>query len=264
MQVVRTTKRERLWKRVAIVFMAFTLILSVNSISLVRGAFGGSDPLQTYHKVEYQVHNYRDGETYTLSYSVRSDVYERHRNDVLPKMQIAAGNDQAYARLVQPDHPLIQKMARDLQEVCGADEELYVNCALQVAHQMYYSLTPQAKTAVETLVEGSGDCDPQAVVVASLTEAVGIDTVLFLYWPHTGSDNAEVQWGHMQVGVEIDGKLHDARARHMDRPSAYEYEGTTYHVGEPTYERGFNPNWRDGWRLGENWYPREPDVVIEI
>lgn len=265
--------RERKWKRVAIVFMALTIVLTLNSLAVVQGALGlaGASALPNYYQVDYDVYDYESGKTYTLQYSVRSDVYEGHRTNVLPKLQIAAGNDQAYAKLVTPDEPVIRAMARDLHDLSGGDEETFTNLALQVAHQQYYSLTPQAKTAVESLVEASGDCDPQAVLVASLIEAADrefddfdADVVLFLYWPYKASDNEEVQWGHMQVGVAIEGSLDDARRGKMKETSAYDYKGRTYHVAEPTFERGFNPNWRDGWRLGENWYPRMPDVVVEI
>lgn len=262
---------ERRWKRMAMFFLGLTLILSVNSLGMVRGALGAADPLQTFHQVRYEVHDYDRDRTYQLMYSVPSKTYERHRGDVLPKLQIAAGNDQAYAQLVTPDEPVVREMARQIWEVAGGDDEKFVNMVLQVAHQTYYSLTPQAKSAVETLVEASGDCDPQAVLVASLLMAADdqfaafdADVVLFLYWPYKGSDNAEVQWGHMQVGVHLDQPLRDARRQAMEEPSAYTYKGVKYYVAEPTFERGFNTQWRDGWRLGENWYPRTPDVVIEL
>lgn len=253
--------------------MALTLILSVNSLSLVEGAFrlSSAHNFPVYYNVDYDVHDYRTGETFTLRYSIRSDAYTKYRDDYLPKLQIAAGNDQAYGKLVTPDEPVVRKMAQHLYELSDGDEELYTNYALQVAHQMYYSLTPQAKSAVETLVEASGDCDPQATVVASLIESANrqyadfdADVVLLLYWPYTASANEEVQWGHMQVGVRLDGGLDDARSKHMEEPAYYNYEGDRYYVGEPTFERGFNPDWKQGWRLGENWYPRQPDVVIEV
>lgn len=262
---------ERRWKRLAFFFLALTLILGINSLGLVQGAFSAADPLKTHHQVRYQVYDYEEGRTYQLMFSVPSSTYQKHRGDVLPKLQIAAGNDQAYAKLVTPDEPVIREMARQIWDLADGDEEKFVNMVLQVSHQTYYSLTPQAKSAVETLVESSGDCDPQAVLVASLVKAADrhvagfdADVVLFLYWPYKGSDNAEVQWGHMQVGVALDAPLRDTRGAAMQETSAYLYKGVKYHVAEPTYERGFNPDWRDGWRLGENWYPRAPDVVIEL
>lgn len=267
----RTGSNQRRWKRVALVFIVATALLAVNSLGLVQAAMSRAASVDTRQQVRYDVHDYRDGETYTLRYSISGAAYEDGRADALTKLRVAAGNDQAYADLVQPEAPLVQLMAEDLHEISGGDEELYANMALQVAHQMYYSLTPQAKSAVATLVEASGDCDPQAVAAASLIEAADrrfadfdADVVLFLYWPHRASPNEEVQWGHMQIGVHTGEDLTDDRPSKADQPSAYRYEGRTYHVGEPTFERGFNPDWREGWRLGENWYPREPDVVIDL
>lgn len=266
-----TGSNPRRWKRIASVLAVATALLAVNSLGLVQAAVSEATSMETRQQVRYDVHDYRTGETYTLRYSVSGSAYQEGQAGALTKLRVAAGNDEAYADLVQPEAPLVQLMAEDLHEISGGDEELYTNMALQIAHQMYYSLTPQAKSAVATLVEGSGDCDPQAVAAASLIAAADrrfadfdADVVLFLYWPHRESPNEEVQWGHMQIGVHTGEDLDDVRRDKTDQPSGYEHRGRTYHVGEPTFERGFNPNWKEGWRLGENWYPRQPDVVIPV
>ena len=80
----------------------------------------------------------------------------------------------------------------------------------------------------ETLISGEGDCEDQALLLASILEALGLDTVLI------------IEPGHVSVGVgtgSTDG-------------STVEYHGRQYQTADPTI----------GGHLGEH----EADVVSVI
>jgi len=84
------------------------------------------------------------------------------------------------------------------------------------------------KYAIETIAEGSGDCEDLAILLASLMKAGGFDTVLLVYHDR-----------HMGVGAVIDG----ASGSH------YVYDGKKYYYMEAT-----GTTWPDeptGWPVGE-------------
>jgi len=74
----------------------------------------------------------------------------------------------------------IREIAYDLAQISEGDLELMVNLALQTVHQVYYNITDYTKYPIETLVEGSGDCDNVAVLLASILRAAKMDIVMLL------------------------------------------------------------------------------------
>ncbi len=81
----------------------------------------------------------------------------------------------------------VRRIAAQLKELSRGDPELYANLALQLVHELAYRPTLYTKYPLETLVEGSGDCDNLAVLLASILSAGGYDTLVILVkytWPN--------------------------------------------------------------------------------
>lgn len=75
------------------------------------------------------------------------------------------------------------------------------------------------KYATETLVDGKGDCEDSAILMAALLDAYGYDTVLLHYRDH------------MAVGIRMDG-FNPYYAEHT--PKYFTYEGKRYYHVEGT------------------------------
>jgi cell division protein FtsB len=131
------------------------------------------------------------------------------------------------------DEP-IRGLANQLRWIARNDDELYANLALQLVHNLYYNITDYTKYPLEAIVEGSGDCDTFAVLLAALLEAGGLDAILILGWVK-GSPEERFGVGHAMVGVHLREQPDD-----IVRESYwyYNYNGKRYWIMEPTW---FNP-----------------------
>jgi len=96
----------------------------------------------------------------------------------------------------------IQDLAAQLRGISGEDDEFYANLVLQVVHQLFYNVTDYTKYPIESLVEGSGDCDTLAVLLASLLEAGGLDAIILLGYVR-GSAEEEFGGAHALVAVYL-------------------------------------------------------------
>lgn len=256
-------RRLRFWKRAALVFAAAATVTTALNPGIVPGLTFHSAPGQVYYRtVEYD--DFTTGERGTLMFSIPGKTYDTYRGDGITRARILLGDDGAYASLVNYREPLFRAVANSLRQVAGSDDELFADLALQLAHQFYYNPTFQAKSAVETFVEGSGDCDPLVAMVASILKADGMDVVMLLYKPRVGLDG--VKDGHMQLGVALDHPPVYTKQKGV-QPQGIQHEGRSYFIGEATMRIGFNTDWRDGWLLGQVPLPKgysAPTAVIEV
>ncbi|HVL87223.1 MAG TPA: hypothetical protein VM681_04325 [Candidatus Thermoplasmatota archaeon] len=243
---------------VTVAFLA--LVLSPAAAPLALASVDG----QPAHRRTIQWYDFTRGAEGSFSVVVPVEAFERARADTLTRARILLGDDAAYAELVNLRSGAIRAVAAELRQVARGDDELFANLALQVAHQTVYRSTFAPRSAVETLVEGAGDCDTFVVLVASILRAGGLPVVLLLYRPQIGL--LSFREGHMQVAVGL-----DEPPRLLPRASAHanyvQHEGTAYYVAETTLRPGFNEEWRTGWRVGQAGAPRGfagPDVVIPV
>ena len=125
----------------------------------------------------------------------------------------------------------IQSLASQLRAISGDDDEFYANLVLQVVHQLFYNVTDYTKYPIETLVEGSGDCDTLAVLLASLLEAGGLDAVILLGYVK-GAPEEEFGETHALVAVYLP-EMPDDFPR--ENYSKITYNGKDYWLMEPTW-----------------------------
>ncbi len=199
----------------------------------------------------FHAYNYVDGSYWYLWYEVPAPSYFHYRLDVETHTPATLEN-----RLTGPlirraagswrdeEAAVIREVASDLWQIAGGDEELFVNLAIQVTHQLYYNVTLFTKYPVETLVEGSGDCDNLATFLASVLRAGGLDAAVILVKVPQGA--------HAIVGVCLSSPPDDLYAFGRGPPVYYEYNGKVYWLIEPTWAR-----------MGESWIdPASPAALL--
>ncbi len=179
----------------------------------------------------FRAYNYKDNSTWYLYYRIPAQDYLRYRSDVEFHQPMTLENRLTPEILANAsstyDDPIIQEMASDLLQISGGDQELLVNLALQVVHQLYYNETLYVKYPVETLVESSGDCDNLAVLLASVLRAAGMEVVLII-----GTARGV---GHVMVGVALDEEPDDLLQYGRYHVWYISYEGKNFYLAEPTW-----------------------------
>jgi len=151
----------------------------------------------------FSLYNYKTEEYWYAWYKIKSADYYNYRFDVETHAP-ALLNDRVTEKLISKtssswsdsESGVIEEIAYDLWQVSQGDEEVFVNLATQLVHQLCYNVTLYTKYPIETLVEESGDCDNLAVLTASILNAGGFDVVLLLVHADGG--------GHCMLGVSMD------------------------------------------------------------
>ena len=151
----------------------------------------------------FSLYNYKTEEYWYTWYKVKSADYYNYRFDVETHAP-ALLNDRVTEELISKttgswadlESDVIREIAYDLWQISQGDEEVFVNLAIQLVHQLCYNVTLYTKYPIETIVEESGDCDNLAVLTASILNAGGFDVVLLLVHADGG--------GHCMLGVSMD------------------------------------------------------------
>lgn len=113
--------------------------------------------------------------------------------------------------------------------IANGDPELFANLMLQIVHQLKYNVTKYSKYPIETLVEGSGDCDCLAILYATLLEAAGIDAVLLIEIIGDGG-------AHVQVGVALPSQPDDPLDYYRIMLKYVDFNGKRYYIAETTWD----------------------------
>lgn len=196
---------------------------------------------EVFYYRAFRVYNYKDGSTWLLYYRIPAEDYFLHRLNVECHQPITSESELAPEMLANAssayDDPVIREVAKDLIEISRGDQELLVNLALQLVHQLYYNETVHLKYPVETLVESSGDCDNLSVLLASILRAAGVRVALIL---GTAKD-----MGHAMVGVALDAEPDDLMRYGRYRAWYVPHEGRKFYLAETTWPPIGSPNYVD-------------------
>ena len=159
-----------------------------------------------------------------LSVEVPSGLESYYGSVPVPRMGIEQYRIYTF---VTPDDPAVRALADRIESITqlGGDR-MRADVALSIVHENVAYATDQEMHGVsdywqypaETLLSGKGDCEDQALLLASVLEAMGMDTVLI------------IESGHMLVGVDVDGR----------DGNTVEYHGREYLTADPY----------NGYRLG--------------
>jgi hypothetical protein len=150
----------------------------------------------------FSLYNYKTEGYWYAWYKVKSADYYNYRFDVETHAP-ALLDDRVTEELISKttgswadsESDVIREIAYDLWQISQGDEEVFVNLAIQLVHQLCYNVTLYTKYPIETIVEESGDCDNLAVLTASILLAGGFDVVLLLVRADGG--------GHCMLGVSM-------------------------------------------------------------
>jgi len=190
-----------------------------------------------YYRI-FSLYDYKTKSYYYAYYRVWAFDYLSYRLD--PNIHTYASLEnrftadyikQAVLSYKEPESSAIQEIAYDLYQISGGDPELFANLALQLVHQIYYNVTGYTKYPVETLVEGSGDCDNVAVLLASILAAGGLDTLVLLVEVETPQGVG----GHAMVAVALPSPPDDLFQYGRDTYYYYEYMGKKFYLMEATW-----------------------------
>lgn len=138
---------------------------------------------------------------------------------------------------VTPDDPAVTALAERIESLTrysgiAAKAEIALAVVQEnvtyVSDEEAHGVSDYWQYPAETLISGEGDCEDQALLLASLLEAMGIDTVLV------------IEPGHISTGAYVGSTA----------GNTVEYDGREYLTADPTSDE----------RLGEH----EPDVVSVI
>jgi TolA-binding protein len=189
----------------------------------------------------FRIYDYKADRTWYLYYRIPAEDYLNYRLDTDLHQPMTLENRLTPEILAKAagayDDLTIQEMAYDLRDIAGEDDELLVNLAIQVVHQLYYNVTLYAKYPLETLVESSGDCDNLATLLASILKASGFEVIILI--GDVGTT------GHAMLGVALDTHPTDLFEYGRDKYWYYEYDNLTYYMVEATWHSISEPGYID-------------------
>lgn len=200
--------------------------------SIDRHPGGGG---QTYTITIHWTHN---TQPFTTQFGIAEDKYWYYKNQ--PRTTAAD------SRFATPHDPVIVTIARDITDASiSAGDSCKFCLAIDFVESMLYqkdidynSNEEYPKYAIETIIDQRGDCEDTSFLMASILEALGVDTILLLY-----SD-------HMAVGF----------ASATCPGDGYTYKGGTYCFLETT---GVSDNLSGDFYVWGK-YQNETPVVLEV
>lgn len=202
----------------------------VNDNEDIHPAGGG----QTFKYTIYWAHG---GNQYTTQFGIPEDKYLYYKNQ--ERGYCCNGWD----KFATPYDLTIRNIVEDIADVANLKGENYAYVAIDFVESMVYQYDVEynnnqeyPKYAIETIVDQRGDCEDTSFLMASILEALGIDTVLF-----------DLP-GHMAVGVYCS----------SCSGTYYTYKGRNYYFLETTGAPG-------SWELGRTGYNmNELENLIEV
>lgn len=202
--------------------LCLTLLLAV-VVSL--GPIGRTEGQIQDTEISFLVSSHPDSQTsYELNVSIPYSLYQYYT-----QQNHFVFSPQNFPQFITPY--TMKPVADSLWQIYNNTED-FTNGVLQIVHQINYQQIEESKYPVETLFEGTGDCDLFVYIAASILEAGGIPVILIYYREKL----------HMELGVDVGYQPTDARTGIY----SITYQGVPYYIAECT-----GGNWRSGWRVGE-------------
>lgn len=199
---------------------------------------------EVFYFRSFSLYNYKTEEDWYAWYKIKSASYYNYRFDVETHVP-ALLNDRVTEELISKtagswtdsESDVIREIAYDLWQVSQGDEEVFVNLAIQLVHQLCYNVTLYTKYPIETIVEKSGDCDNLAVLTASILNAGGLDVMLLLVHANGG--------GHCMLGVSLSSDPDDLFDYGRSDSYYVNVDGEPYWLIEATWGDPGGANWID-------------------
>ncbi len=175
---------------------------------------------------------------YTTEFGIAEDRYKYYKH----KERIFDHNQ--WGQYATPNDLVIKTIAEDIADAARITGSSPAYAAIDFVESMTYqfdiefnSNSEYPKYAIETIVDKRGDCEDTSFLMASILQALNIDTIVLIY-----SD-------HVAVGVACDGCS----------GTYYNHKGRKYYFLETTSVPG-------SWQLGQIWgkYGSEEAKIIDV
>jgi type II secretory pathway pseudopilin PulG len=188
---------------------------------------------ETYKITVHWTHN---NQPFTTQFGIAEDKYWFYKDQ---KRTTAADS-----KFATPHDPVIQTIAKDIADTSiSAGDPCKYCLAIDFVESMIYqkdidynSNNEYPKYAIETIVDERGDCEDTSFLMASILEALDVDTILLLY-----SD-------HMAVGF----------ASSQCPGDSYTYQGKIYCFLETT---GVSDNPAGDFKVWGKYVNEKPSVI---
>jgi len=154
---------------------------------------------ETYKITVHWTHN---NQPFTTQFGIAEDKYWYYKDQ--------KRTTSADSKFATPHDPVIQTIAKDIADASVSAGDPCTYClAIDFVESMMYqkdidynSNIDYPKYAIETIVDERGDCEDTSFLMASILEALDVDTVLLLYSDHMAvgfaSDNCPGNYYHYQ------------------------------------------------------------------
>lgn len=177
------------------------------------------------------------GLPYTTQFGIHEDKYWFYKD------QERGYCCDGWEKFSTPEDYTIKTIAKDITDVSLTTGETCKTCiAIDFVESMVYEYDidyierdEYPKYPIETIIDEKGDCEDTSFLMASILQAINIDTIILLF-P-----------GHVAVGVWCEGCT----------GTYYNYKGRNYFFLETTGESG---NWKLG-RIAEKYRQVNPQIL---
>jgi len=192
----------------------------------------------TIEKSFFGIFTWTENQDKTVTATVSDESYRDWRSERQRRWYGWHGNwwdyfdDYSWLVKVGAGQSAIKSIVTQLRAFDLSDED-YINAVLQIVYQFTYYAGQPAKFAIETIVDGTADCDGFSVFVTTILKASGYQVALIWY-------EAEE---HMVAGVHLDEVPQKARDGNV---YSFTKNGVKYYICEATGQTGESP-----WRVGE-------------
>ncbi|MBS7643042.1 hypothetical protein KEJ26_00400 [Candidatus Bathyarchaeota archaeon] len=206
----------------------------------------------TAEKSFFGIFTWTEDQDKTVTATVSDESYRYWRSDRQRRWYGWHGNwwdyfdDYRWLVKVGAGHNAVKSIVTQLR-VFNLGEEDYVNAVLQMVHQFTYKAGQAPKFAIETIVDGTADCDGFSVFVATILYASGYQVALIMYKEEE----------HMVAGVHLNEVPKKARSDYI---YSFTKNGVKYYICEATGQGGGSP-WRVG-ELGEKYQGLSAYVIV--
>lgn len=142
-------------------------------------------------------------------------------------------SERTLTKMVTPNDPVIENISKKLVDLSISDSDyFYFNNIFELANNIKYSSDYDKdedgeywKFPIETLVDGEGDCEDTTFLLASIFEAVNLDTIL-IEFP-----------GHIGIAIELPNVIMESYRVPIDY---YTYKNKKYYYIETTNTKQFH------------------------
>ncbi|MDD1772751.1 MAG: fibronectin type III domain-containing protein [Methanomassiliicoccales archaeon] len=164
----------------------------------VSATVGTSASITSYYTAGEGTYTYYwtyEGDNYSISFELSDDLYEYYVDYSIERYMITDDGEDNAVNFITVDDVVITYIAECMEDLTaqsgldGAEEaQMVLNFVQESIPYSYdtdtHSMDDYWSFPVETLYEGSGDCEDKSFLYTSILESIGYETALLMYDDH--------------------------------------------------------------------------------